>query len=83
LDKGRPDWYAIFAAVHFRSPSEPPVTQEGLSQQFACSRDQVRYALSQAEEQFSAELRAAVIDQVSSPEEIDTELQELLALIET
>jgi DNA-directed RNA polymerase specialized sigma24 family protein len=82
FERGRPDWYAIFAAVHFRSANEGPVTQEGLSQQFSCSRDQIRYALSQAEEHFSLELRAAVADQVATPEQIDSELQELLALIQ-
>ncbi len=79
--RGRPDWYAIFTAHHFPpSPHEHP-TQEVLAQRFRCSRDQVRYAVEQTNEQFACLFRAAVAEQVGSEKDVEAEIHEIEKLL--
>jgi len=81
LGKGRPDWYAIFGAIHFPPPGERPPTQEALAERFRVTRDQVRYALEETNRQFIKLLRAEVADQVGSEGDVEAEIRELDALL--
>ena len=79
--KGRPDWYAIFSALLIPAPDSTRVTHQSLADQLHLSRDQVRYALEQAEAQFVQLLRTEVCRHVQSPEEMDAEIIELQKLL--
>src|SRR5262249_8139641 len=63
-DEGHAVRYDLFAAVHYPAdPAERP-SQQALAERFGVTRDQVRYALNQAEGQFASLLRAEVRGQV-------------------
>jgi RNA polymerase sigma-70 factor (ECF subfamily) len=79
--QGRAAWYDIFAAVHSPPTGEPPLTQQAAAARFGVTRDQVRYALEQTAQRFVELLAAEVSDQVESPAEIQSELNDLNRLL--
>jgi RNA polymerase sigma factor (sigma-70 family) len=81
LQRGRPDWYAIFTAHHFPPPGSKGDSQHELAERFRCSRDQIRYAVEQTNEQFAQLLRETVADQVGSEAEIEGEIREIEQLV--
>lgn len=76
-----PQWYELFAAVHSAEPTEARLSQKELAARHQFSVDQVRYRLSQSEQQFAALLREEVRDQVSSEDEVESEIYDLLHLL--
>lgn len=79
--QGLSPWYELFATVHSTEPGEPRLSQNDLAARHQLSVDQVRYRLSQSEQQFAALLRDEVRDQVSSENEVEPEIHELLHLL--
>ena len=53
-----------------------------LAAHFGLSRDQVRYAVDQVNEQFVVLLRQEVADQVGTSADIDAEIRELESLLD-
>jgi RNA polymerase sigma factor (sigma-70 family) len=78
--KNRMDWFALFETVHDR---DDPATQEQLAAAFGLSRDQVRYALDQTRQWFKHLLREEVRKETVSEDELNDEVRELLAVIQT
>ena len=78
---GRPDWFAIFEATHWPPPGRKRISQREVAQHFGVTRDQVRYALEQAQERFVELLREELLDQVAAGNDLDTEVKELQALV--
>jgi RNA polymerase sigma factor (sigma-70 family) len=78
----RSSWYQMFQAVHFQPPGSPKLSQMALAGQMGVSRDQVRYALEQTNQQFIEFLRAEVAGQVDSDSHVDEELQQLEELLQ-
>jgi len=79
--RGRPEWYQIFADHHFPPSEHQRETQDHLAARFQCSRDQIRYAIEQTNNQFINLFRTAVAEQVGSPADIDAEIQEIEQLL--
>jgi RNA polymerase sigma-70 factor (ECF subfamily) len=80
-DKGRPDWYAIFCAIHFPAAGERRATQDALAKILRLTRDQVRYGLEAVNCRFAELLRAEVAGLVGSEEDVEAEIRELEALL--
>jgi RNA polymerase sigma-70 factor (ECF subfamily) len=80
-EKGRPDWYRIFAAANFADVDGARLTQNELAERFRLSRDQIRHALERTEDQFGLELRAELGDQLADESQVDEEIGDLLALL--
>jgi RNA polymerase sigma-70 factor (ECF subfamily) len=80
-ERGRPDWFEIFALHHFPPPGAIRPTQQEIAARFHLSRDQVRYALEETNGEFVTRLRAEVIEQVGSAAEIDGEIAEFAKLL--
>lgn len=80
-DRGRPDWSEIFFLHHFSPPHQKKMNKQTLADRFGLSRDQIRYAIEQVNEQFATSLRQEVADQVDNDADIDAEIGELEALI--
>jgi hypothetical protein len=70
-------WFEVFRAARYQDQSADRPTQQGLAEQFALSRDQVRYILEQVDKRFRRLLRAELRDQASSEEEVDEEFNQL------
>ncbi|MEI8372861.1 MAG: hypothetical protein WCJ35_08510 [Planctomycetota bacterium] len=79
--RGRPDWSAIFTAHHFPAAGCEGLTQHALAERFRSSRDQIRYALEQTNQEFARLFREAVASQVASDEEIDAEIRDIERLL--
>jgi RNA polymerase sigma factor (sigma-70 family) len=79
--RGRPDWCAIFTAHHFPAAGCEALTQQALAERFRSSRDQIRYALEQTNQEFARLFRAAVAGQVASDAEIDAEIRDIERLV--
>ena len=79
--RGRPDWSAIFTAHHFPTAGCEGLTQQALAERYRSSRDQIRYALEQTNQEFARLFRAAVAGQVASDEEIDAEIRDIERLV--
>lgn len=80
-EQGLSPWYELFAAVHSTESGERRLSQKELAARHQLSVDQVRYRLSQIEQQFAALLRDEVRDQVSSEDEVEPEIHDLLHLL--
>ena len=79
--RGRPDWCEIFTAHHFPAAGCEGLTQQALAERFRSSRDQIRYALEQTNQEFARLFRAAVAGQVASDAEIDAEIRDIERLV--
>ncbi len=79
--EGRPEWFDAFQAMPPEQPGQAAPTQHDLADQLGMTRDQVRYALSMAEQRFAHFLREEVRDQVGSEEDVGEEINELLAIL--
>ena len=80
--RDRSAWHRIFQAVHFPPLGTPTLSQTALAEKMGVSRDQVRYALEQTNQQFIEILRAEVASQVDSDANVDGELQQLEELLQ-
>ena len=80
-EQGRPDWYQIFSLHHFPPPGMGRLSQQEIAGRFQLSRDQVRYALDQANAQFVTLLRGEVAEQVAPPIRMEDEILELERLL--
>ena len=80
-DQGRPDWHEIFRMIHFPCAGERSATQQEIAKRLNISRDRVRYGLEETNRQFVEFLRDEVSDQVSSPDEIEDEINEINRLL--
>jgi DNA-directed RNA polymerase specialized sigma24 family protein len=80
-ERGRPDWFQVFSAVHFPASGQTKISQQSLAEQLHLSRDQIRYGLDEANARFIQLLRAEVGEQVDSDADIDAEIRELEALL--
>jgi len=80
-ERGRPDWYEIFSAVHFPTAGQVRLSQQALADRLRLSRDQVRYGLEEADRQFRCLLCAEVTDQVENEAYTDQEIQDLYRLV--
>lgn len=81
-DRGRPDWFEIFSRHNFPPPGTSTMKKTALAARFSLSRDQVRYAADQVNEQFVLLLRQEVADQVGTDADIDAEIRELESLLD-
>jgi RNA polymerase sigma factor (sigma-70 family) len=79
--RGRPDWCEIFTAHHFPAAGREGLSQQALAERFRSSRDQIRYALEQTNQEFARLFRAAVAGQVACDEEIDAEIRDIERLL--
>jgi RNA polymerase sigma-70 factor (ECF subfamily) len=70
--------FEIFAAFQFVDRSEDQPTQDALAARFGVSRDQVRYALEEVGKRYARFVRQELRDQVSSEEDVEAEIRELL-----
>ena len=80
-EDGRTIWYEVFAALRLGASQDDPDSQHALAERFGVTRDQVRYALKQAQERFVGLLRAEVRDQNGSEADVGEEIRELMALL--
>ena len=79
--RGRPDWCEIFTAHHFPAAGCAGLSQHTLAERFRSSRDQIRYALEQTNQEFARLFRAAVAGQVACDAEIDAEIRGIERLV--
>ncbi len=71
----------MFCEVYLPAAGSPRITQQALAERLRLSRDQVRYGLEEVNRQFVELLRAEVAEQVTDAVDVDTEIQELEALL--
>ncbi len=79
--RGHPDWYRMFLATYPLELGMPSFTKTGLAKQLGVTRDQVRYGLDEVETKFIEFLRAELVDQVASPDELNQEIRDFRELL--
>ena len=81
-DRGRPDWFEIFSLHSFPPAGTKAMSKTALAAQCGLSRDQIRYAIDQVNEQFVMFLRQEVADQMGTEADVDVEIRELESLLD-